>query len=607
MIKKSVEPIIQDFNGIKIYKTKLDSKYKLISGSDWQAIKDILPGLSGQPYDEIWVENEYIKMLREYGGIFINDAFLDLVHKTQGLLFLAGGYGSSKTTYAITRLLLKCVENKYFKCFYGRQHKTTARELHDNICREIERNGWKKDIDFDYSMKPNGTTDIVHIPTGNMFRLFGCDDDESLKGIDNPTDIFVDEINQLSFESFGMLVSRLRTPGCELQLTCCFNNCDVYEDHWIYKYIYIGEEPRDAKEKLIVDTLKKMNLIKHHSKYTDNKFVNPEQYLQTLILKAAADPDKIKAYCEGAWGVRLNAQPYYKQFKFDRDVYENAYYNPKLPLHVSFDENANPYLPCLISQIDGLNINLIDEIAAANPNNTLEYVCAQIRERYPDHDAGMYIYGDATSKKQDVKLEKGQNLFTLAATYLKKYNPELRVDDSNPSNSMRGKFINVVFATNYGGLKVRVSSTCLHMIMDFQNVMEDPKGNGKDKTTKMVNGIRGVQEYGHFGDAFDYFITRAMINIYLLYQAGDITHIVSGGGRVVNHAMDSSNTAVLSSEFLSLGEKEIIEDEDDEYDYEDYEEAQTEIGRFLQKNLQRQRKSNDTYRGVTRYSRNHMN
>lgn len=565
MIKKSTEPIIQDFNGIKIYKTNHESKYKIISGTDWQFIKDTLPGLSGQPYDEIWVENEYIKMLRDYDGIFINDTFLDLIHITQGLLFLAGGYGSSKTTYAITRLLLKCMENKYFKCFYGRQHKTTARELHDNIIREIKRNGWEKD--FDFSEKPNGTTDIVYIPNGNMFRLFGCDDDESLKGIDNPTDIFVDEVNQLTFESFGMLVSRLRTPGSELQFTCCFNNCDVYEDHWIYKYIYIGEEPKDNKEKLIVDTLKKMNLVKHHSKYTDNKFVNPEQYLQTLILKAAADPDKIKAYCEGAWGVRLNSQPYYKQFKYDKHVFENISYNPKLPLYVSFDENANPYLPVLLCQVDGLDVLVIDEIAAENPNNTLEYVCEVIKQRYPDHRSGMFICGDATSKKQDVKLEKGQNLFTLAATYLKKYDPVLMIDDSNPSNSMRGKFINVVFATNYGGLHIKVASECSRMIADFQNCMEDPKGKGKDKTTKKINGIRGVQEYGHFGDAFDYFICSALAHVYLLYQAGDTTHMVSGGSRVVNNAMDSYKSLgkgdfVLYNNKKTESEEEYEEEED---------------------------------------------
>src|SRR5690606_726059 len=132
--------------------------------------------------------------------------FLELWYKTKGLMFLAGGYGSSKTTYVITRLLIKCMENEKFKCFYGRLKKTEAVQLHSNIIREIERNGWEKY--FKYSIEPTGSKTITCTKNGHKFELFGCDDPASLKGWDNPTDVFVDEINQIDFKTFGMINTR---------------------------------------------------------------------------------------------------------------------------------------------------------------------------------------------------------------------------------------------------------------------------------------------------------------------------------------------------------------------------------------------------------------
>ena len=51
-----------------------------------------------------------------------------------------------------------------------------------------------------------------------------------------------------------------------------------------------------------------------------------------------------------------------------------------------------------------------------NPNNTVKGLCNEIKKGYPNHVNGMLITGDATSNKEDVKIEKGFNLFTLIIT-----------------------------------------------------------------------------------------------------------------------------------------------------------------------------------------------
>src|ERR1017187_7113122 len=134
------------------------TKFHLIPGSVWSQLKTVISSKSGKKSGDKWMENENIETLRKYNGIFVNDIFIPIWNEESSLLFLEGSYGSSKTTYIITRLLVHCMEDRVFKCLYGRQEKTMANQLHSNIIREIVRNHWEDR--FDYSTKPNGTKKI---------------------------------------------------------------------------------------------------------------------------------------------------------------------------------------------------------------------------------------------------------------------------------------------------------------------------------------------------------------------------------------------------------------------------------------------------------------
>ena len=501
------------------------SRFHVVAGSRWRKLCRVEKG--------DYVETELHNEIRAYGGIFLSDAFIPLWNKTTGVLFLSGGYASSKTTYVITRLLVKCMDNKRFKCFYGRQAMTEVRtSIHSNILYEIERNGWN-DL-FEYSKKPTGSMEILCKANGNKFVAFGCDDEASMKGWDNPTDVFIDEVNNISFSAFGMMLTRLRSPGAELQLSACFNNCDVFPDHWLKRYFYNEEEIEDES---IKEAIGNMEVVKHHSTYKDNMFINQEQYLSRMIMQAGKDPARIAAIVNGDWGVAMNAQPFYKNFDSRLHV-ASCEYNPSLPLHVSWDENVNPYLPVGIFQIQGLNVYMIDEIAAENPYNTLRWVCNEICKRYgrfgKDHKAGMFVYGDATSRKDDVKQEKGKDFFRLAAEYLAEFHPKLRVGKSNPNVAMRGNFMNAVLRSNYGGIFLTFSPNCKKMIADLMNIAEAPDGT-KDKTKVLVNGIR-AQRWGHFSDLLDYLCCECFQKYYLLFQSAGKKPVIHVAQRVSHNA-----------------------------------------------------------------------
>ena len=541
--------------------------YHLIPGSLWGELKTVKKSPSGKKAGDVWMENDEIKQIRKMNGIFINDIFIPLWKTDAQILLLEGSYGSSKTTYALTRLLVACMENEVFKCFYGRQDKTMAAQLHSNIIREIKRNGWENR--FDYSEKPNGTKKIYCISNGNMFELFGCNDDDTLKGIDNPTHILVDEVNQISFESFGMLISRLRTSGAPLQFIGCFNPCDVMENHWIVKYMYNKGKGETESEEAVLEALEDLQMVSHHSTYLNNYFQNPDYYYRTLVLKAGGDSERVKDYALGRWGAKLNSSPYYKQFKYERDVYEYLGYDSKIQwdgvsldengnkvgddgrtlleyfpqdrILYGFDENVQPYLPSLIAQRHGDEIWFLDEIWGENPNNHLFYICPKFDDDYNDHKGGVDIFGDATSRKQDAKTEEGQDFFTIAAGLLKRFSPNLRIRDANPNNKTRGLFINVLFKLQYMGVKIKISKRCKHLIEDMQNCMEAMDANGartgkKDKSTSMVKGVRQVQQYGHFGDILDYIMCEEFSEQYILFQNDGQSHDPTGGRRRVENS-----------------------------------------------------------------------
>ncbi len=541
-----LQPEEKELEDVEVLEPLIVSRIKVISGKRWQRLKRVDEGLFPGVEFEKWMETPAIQTIREHGGVFISEAFLGLWDIVEGLTFLSGAYGSSKTTYVVTRLIVKCMKSKYFNCFYGRQIYSNAEQLRQNIIFEIKRNGWE-DL-FEFSEKPTGQKTITYIGNGNKkcpgygnkFQMFGCDKTESIKGWNQPTDILVDEVNQIDFETFGMLITRLRIPGIKTQFYGMFNNCDVSEEHWLYKYIYHSEEGSTEEDMAMVAALKGLLINRHHSIYTDNDFQNPYEYYHKLVMRAGGNKAVLDAMCNGGWSVAINQQPYYKEYN-EQIHKKETFYNTYLPLAFILDENTNPYFPLLVAQKDGNKLKFIYEICGMSPNNTLDYLCSEFCKKYKGHKGGVEIFGDATSKKHDVKGVRGSNLFTIAAGLLKEFEPSIRVPDSNPSNFDRQRFVNIILKENYADLEIEISPLCVNLLKDMKHCLENPvtepgaKKSGKYKERVMVNGVRGVQPLGHLGDCLDYFICEEEKANYILFKNGMISKPVTGGNRVLNN------------------------------------------------------------------------
>jgi hypothetical protein len=252
------------------------------------------------------------------------------------------------------------------------------------------------------------------------------------------------------------------------------------------------------------------------AKITDNPHL-PQAYLDNL---KNLPKFEYMVFVEGNWDIQLKVGgEFYKSFEIDKHV-KHVSYNPSLPLHISWDDNVNPYLPCGVFQIEGKELRMIDEITGVTPNNTVKAVCNEIIRKYQGHTSGMFIYGDATANKQDTKLEHGYNFYRLIIENLLQFRPQNRVTASNPSVVMRGNWINTVFEKNLGGLNFVIGENCKTAISDLIMLKEAPDGTKlKEMATDPKTGAR-FQKVGHFSDLFDYMCCTAFIQDYTNYMKG---------------------------------------------------------------------------------------
>ncbi len=166
-----------------------------------------------------------------------------------------------------------------------------------------------------------------------------------------------------------------------------------------------------------------------------------------------------RKFFEGDWDIEEPAEGrMYRSFSPDVHIADLSY-EPELPLHLSFDENVRPYMSLTVFQVvterdtEGnvlrRHINLIREILGRHPLNTIDAVCNMFIRDFFNHQSGVFIYGDASSRKNDTKLESGHNLYTLIEGHLSQYKPRNMVLKANPSVVMRCAFADAVFEKEF--------------------------------------------------------------------------------------------------------------------------------------------------------------
>ena len=372
-------------------------------------------------------------------------------------------------------------------------------------------------IAYDY----NDNKSIITFPNGSVIVLLEVkykpsDPDFHDLGSTEYTDGAIEEGINIHKRAAEILLTRTRYKHVEYglskkQLITCNPGDSWIKDDIVLPWLDTGLQQR--KNKFIQATL---------ASNPDAAFVKAD----TETLEDMDDPYDKARLLHGDWrAVPQTGGEFYKSFNqlvhvIPSDSYE---YNPDKALHISFDENVNPYMALSIWQVEGKKATQIDEIGLLHPRNTLEETCREFTKRYRHHVGGLFIYGDRTSKKQDVKLEKGYDFFKLAQKHLEQFKPAIRLPTKNPSVVMRGNFLNAVFSKNFDGLEINLLNNCVESIKDLNHLKEDSDGTKKKSMIRDPKTGVSYQKYGHYSDTMDYILCEMYKESFTLYVRGPKT------------------------------------------------------------------------------------
>lgn len=437
----------------------------------------------------------------------INDVFIPYWDIKDRIVLFYGSYGSGKSVFIADKWIDKAIHQKYFRGYFGRKILEDVRgTVHKTIVDRIKE--LHKEHLFDFSEKPNGSMHIICKANGNEMLPFGASNSTSLKSIKDPTDFFLEEMDQFTFVDFGFIYSRLRTEKAHTQLWGAFNTDRLYQSHWIRKVFFEGQY-KDQSFRL-------------KANFTDNYFINQADYLDKLKLIANGDAAKLNAIAYGEFGIVRTGGEFWKQFDESKHVRE-LQYNPNLPIHLTLDENVTPYVTISVWQVDGKDIRQIHEMPCQAPFNnavkSAQRICGWMDSI--GHKDVVFVYGDPSSTKRSTVDENNRSFYDKFLEVLQKreYKYVSRIGRSHPSITLSAAFINDIYENQYNGWNIAIHNTCFQSIEDYLLVKEDADGKmAKAKEKDKETGV-SYEPQGHFSDAKRYFLIRLLQQDFEQYTA----------------------------------------------------------------------------------------
>ena len=390
-----------------------------------------------------WVRfnQSHIELLQQGGAVAVNDKLLPLWDLDYFMSLLYGGRGGGKSEALCDLLLHQCMQEKYFKCYYGRKVFDTVRgSCFATLVACIKKN--KLEEYFNYSESDSSSMIITCKLNGNKFIPFGSDKPDKLKSIKDPTIIWCEEFDQFAFLDFKNLYPTLRTIRATCRFYASFNTHDVQPDHWILKIFFPDLYEGDDKDDTInAGLLKGKKILKIFINYFDNYFIDQQDYRNVLMLAAAGNLSIFEGIANGEWGININDMPWLFAWARDKHVAKQEIIaNKSEILYLSFDFNRNPHACTIMQWPKQVKLQIIEVIKKANVGT--EGICEIILAKYPGF---LYIItGDYSGNTPSSIYKEQVTNYTVIKKMLKLSDGQIKISP-NPPLATNQTLVNSVF------------------------------------------------------------------------------------------------------------------------------------------------------------------
>jgi phage terminase large subunit len=311
--------------------------------------------------------------------------------------------------------------------------------------------------------------------TGSRIYFRAVDDFERLRGT-NLAWFGLDELTYTAEESWLRLEGRLRDP--QAKQLCGFAVWTPKGFDWVYRRFIRNR----------VDGYEVILARPYENRYVLDRV--PDFYER---LKSSYD---CKFFEQEVLGEYLNVQAgvVYHAFQRERNLKEVAI-ERSLPLYWALDFNVDP-MSSIVAQKNGDEIRVLDEIVLSRAST--QEACEEFMSRYPNHQAGIVIFGDASGQRLQTA---GTTDYQMIKEYFRRTDYRslrFRVPASNPSVRERVALVNTKLFSASDEVRLFIHPRCKGLITDFEEVTFKPE-------TSVVDKEKDSQRT-HLSDALGYLI-----------------------------------------------------------------------------------------------------
>lgn len=273
------------------------------------------------------------------------------------------------------------------------------------------------------------------------------DDPAKIKSINNPSDAWIEEGNQLTLEDWIYIITTLRNNHGPVSIDMTFNTETKgdFKEFWLYKEYFSHTTQKSFKhtKTMSVGTEKvHIKYIAVHSTYHDNPWVSAErkgyhENLQNLNFYW------YQVFTLGEWGNEENNNPWLFAFNRGKHVSPVELFAKRSEiLFLSWDFNRNPAVCTAIQWPEQKKVQIIEVIKI--PNVGTEGICEIILQKYPGF---LYmVTGDYSGDTPSSLFKEQVTNFTVIKKMLKLNDGQIRISP-NPRLEKNQTLVNNIFHT----------------------------------------------------------------------------------------------------------------------------------------------------------------
>lgn len=342
----------------------------------------------------------------------------------------------------------------------------------------LDRTTWRE---FKGAIRPliqqdNDSKKIITLRNGREVHGFSAENPDKIR---NATlcGFWIDEARECKDfkELWKVMIGRVLSTGGKGFVTTSPNSYDDIHDIFIANK---REGYGTVRFSTFENTTISADAINELAGQYDEKFAQQELYGQFVIF-------------EGAVYYTFNRNENAGDYAFKCSVYD-----PNSPIWLCIDFNVSP-MAWIIAQpkVNGQGlkeVHVIDEIFIRD-TNTVD-TCLEFKNRYPNHNAGITLYGDATGRARHT--DSNVTNWKIIEAELGRYGLKNRVPVHNPAERDRVNAVNGLICNSKKERRVFVNPKCKNLIRDFEQVSYKEGSTQIDKGKDM--------SLTHASDAFGY-------------------------------------------------------------------------------------------------------